>query len=222
MLGRYSFCAAVVAALGAAPAATAAPVRHAGVEVGPKWVTGVVVEIDEAGPKPVKLIDAKVTVTTLGLLRDGKFRPELVAETATDVGVLVARFKAEFNVPAENVRVVAGNAVAVVPNRADLEAAIQTKAGAKLTYATTEEEVRLTRDGLALLSYPRDGLVVTVGDGDTRGGYDAEAFAVGFGTVSFTATARAAAGDTFAAKAAAARAAEVAPALAAAPAPSRG
>lgn len=216
MTGRFTFIAALALAAGAPGAAVAAPARSAAIEIGPKWVVGVAVEADPAAPeKGAKVVAAKAAVTTVGLLDKGRFRPELVAATAADVAELFKRFTQDEKVPTADVRVVAGASLAAVPNRADLEAAIQ-KTGAKLAYLTAADEARLRLDGLALQK-AADWPLVNVGDGDITAAFEpaGEAFGVPFGVVSFTAAARAAAGDTFAAKAAAA-AADVAPALAAA------
>ena len=179
--------------LGCTPARglAAEPVRYAGIDVGSKGVKATIIEIVPGKANPVSSIYTKTTNPTVGLLKDGKFRQEAMAEVAADVDRFVKDFRSKYQVPLENIHVVGSSSLAEVPNRSGLVSEVEKRSGQKMSFIDVGREIRLSLEGLVLQGDKNQALLIDVGSGNTKGGYftdldKVETFSIPFGTVSFT------------------------------------
>lgn len=152
----------------------AAPVKVAGADIGSKGIRPVVVEYDDAVP------NGRVKVTTLpsinpnlGALKDGMFLPDRVAEAADNLAEVVERFAKEFEVKKENIKLVGSSSLTRVTNRDTLVKAVEEKTGITMTFLRDRtQETELEVAGLAVLGKPAQGLLITIGNGNSGAGAD--------------------------------------------------
>lgn len=165
----------------------AVPVAHAelygGIEIGAKGVKATAVDIT-GGPEgyDARVLFAKTANTTLsaGLAKTGKFDRKALEETVAEVERFFNQLKGEFKVSAERLHIVASSGlfVAVVnkpellaSNRALFADAIQKATSAKVDFLTGQREAELSVRGIVPRKYLDSALLIDIGSGDTKGGF---------------------------------------------------
>ncbi len=203
-------------------AQTAGPLEpgglYGGIEVGSKGVkaTAIRVTANEEG-YGIKLVYAEVVNTTIMQLKDNRFAPEIIRDTAQAISKLVARMNGEYKVPLERINIIGSSGVRA-DNPQDLINAVREKTGKMMSFLDVETEVQLSIVGTIPQRYrTKNGgwsdnrgisMLLDVGSGNTKGGYqiirqvptgeaDYDYVTVGIpkGTVSFTNEINQAAGE---------------------------
>lgn len=192
---------------------------YGGIEVGSKGIKATAIRAKETDEgHSVKLIYAEVINTTLMQLKDNKFAPDAIRDTALAVTKLLAKMRDELKVPDAHIGIV-GSSGLKAENPQDLVKAVRDRTGKQMSFLDVESEVQLSVVGTIPQRYrSRDGVwkdnrgisvLMDIGSGNTKGGYqllrqlptgtpDYDYVTVGIpkGTVSFTNEINQAVGDT--------------------------
>lgn len=192
---------------------------YGGIEVGSKGIKATAIRAKETDEgHSLKLIYAEVINTTLMQLKDNKFAPDAIRDTALAVTKLLAKMRDELKVPDAHIGIV-GSSGLKAENPQDLVKAVRDRTGKQMSFLDVESEVQLSVVGTIPQRYrSRDGVwkdnrgisvLMDIGSGNTKGGYqllrqlptgtpDYDYVTVGIpkGTVSFTNEINQAVGDT--------------------------
>ena len=192
---------------------------YGGIEVGSKGIKATAIRAKETDEgHSVKLIYAEVINTTLMQLKDNRFAPDAIRDTALAVTKLLAKMRDELKVPDAHIGIV-GSSGLKAENPQDLVKAVRDRTGKQMSFLDVESEVQLSVVGTIPQRYrSRDGVwkdnrgisvLMDIGSGNTKGGYqllrqlptgtpDYDYVTVGIpkGTVSFTNEINQAVGDT--------------------------
>jgi hypothetical protein len=168
---------------------------YGGIEIGSKGVKGTAIQVqldansNSEGYK-IKLLLGESINTTIMQTRENRFLPEAVKETGQAVQKLYERMTNELKVPANQIYVVGSSGVRAA-NQADLINEIKTRTGKTLEFLTIDAEVELSIAGSIPQRY-RAGrryydnrgisLLLDIGSGNTKGGYQVLRQAVGGAT----------------------------------------
>ncbi len=180
-----------------------------GVEIGSKGVKATAIEVSrgEEGYN-VKLVYSEVINTTIMQLKDNKFAPEVIKETAAAVNKLVMRMQNEYKLLPSHISII-GSSGLRADNPSDLIKAVKEATGKDMDFLDVESEVQLSIAGTVPQRYRTKygwtdnrgvSMLVDIGSGNTKGGYqilrqtnagagsDYDYVTVGIpkGTVSFT------------------------------------
>lgn len=190
---------------------------YGGIEIGSKGVKATAIRVteDEDG-YTVKLIYAEVVNTTIMQLKDNKYAPEVIRDTAQAVGQLLTRMHTQYAVPGDRISIV-GSSGLKAENPQDLVKAVREKTGKTMSFLDLETEVQLSIVGTIPQRYRTKtgwadnrgiSVLIDIGSGNTKGGYqvirqmptgspDYDYVTVGIpkGTVSFTNEVSQAAGE---------------------------
>lgn len=181
---------------------------YGGIEVGSKGIKATAIRVKETDEgHTVKLIYAEVINTTLMQLKDNKFSPEIIRDTALATARLLGKMKGDLRVPDAHIGIV-GSSGLKADNPQDLIKAVHEKTGKTMTFLDVETEVQLSVVGTIPQRYRYKGdwkdnrgisVLMDIGSGNTKGGYqvirqlptgtpDYDYVTVGIpkGTVSFT------------------------------------
>lgn len=175
---------------------------YGGIEIGAKGVKGVVMKIDVSpnGFDPKALMPLKTINTTLmsGVAQTGKFSPETIDETAKAVKKLYSQMQDQFKVAPERIHIIGSSGLQksdrhAVDNKDELARKIESVTGSKMSFLEFEQEVRDSITGTVPTEYLNTAILVDIGSGNTKGGYQAGNVAddfvtmsIPYGTVSFT------------------------------------
>jgi len=154
---------------------------YGGIEVGSKGVKATAIRATEGEDGyNVKLVYAEVVNTTIMQLKDNKFAPDVIRDTASAIGKLLTRMKVEYQIPEARIGVV-GSSGLRADNPQDLIKAVREKTGKTMSFLDVETEVQLSIVGTIPQRYRnRNGgwadnrgisMLLDVGSGNTKGGY---------------------------------------------------
>lgn len=190
---------------------------YGGIEVGSKGIKATAIRVKETEEgHTVKLIYAEVINTTIMQLKDNKFAPEVIRDTAMATARLLGKMKSDLRVPDAHIGIV-GSSGLKADNPQDLVKAIHEKTGKTMSFLDVETEVQLSVVGTIPQRYRYKDIwkdnrgisvLMDIGSGNTKGGYqvlrqlatgtpDYDYVTVGIpkGTVSFTNEINQATGD---------------------------
>lgn len=191
---------------------------YAGIEIGSKGVKATAIRVNQTDDGySVKLIYAEVVNTTIMQLKDNKFAPDVIRDTALAVNKLMARMRDELKVPETRIHIV-GSSGLRADNPQDLVKAVRDRTGKMMSFLDVETEVQLSVVGTIPQRFKtKNGwmdnrgisVLMDIGSGNTKGGYqlirqmptgtpDYDYVTVGIpkGTVSFTNEIAQAVGET--------------------------
>ncbi len=154
---------------------------YGGIEIGSKGVKATAIRVKENDDgHSVKLIYAEVINTTIMQLKDNKFAPDVIRDTAVATARLLAKMRDELKVPDTRIGIV-GSSGLKADNPQDLVKAIQERTGKKMSFLDVETEVQLSVVGTIPQRFrARDGswkdnrgisVLMDIGSGNTKGGY---------------------------------------------------
>jgi hypothetical protein len=153
---------------------------YGGIEVGSKGVKATAIRAIESNDEyAVKLVYAEVVNTTIMQLKDGKFAPDVIRDTAAAISKLLARMKAEYKVPESHICIV-GSSGLRADNPQDLIKAVREKTGKTMSFLDVETEVQLSIVGTIPQRYRTKtgwadnrgiSVLLDIGSGNTKGGY---------------------------------------------------
>ncbi|MEP7339049.1 MAG: hypothetical protein ABI977_15040 [Acidobacteriota bacterium] len=154
---------------------------YGGIEVGSKGVKATAIRATEGEDGyNVKLVYAEVVNTTIMQLKDNKFAPDVIRDTASAIGKLLTRMKVEYQIPEDRIGIV-GSSGLRADNPQDLIKAVREKTGKTMSFLDVETEVQLSIVGTIPQRYrTRNGgwadnrgisMLLDVGSGNTKGGY---------------------------------------------------
>src|SRR5262249_20459066 len=154
---------------------------HGGIEIGAKGVKATVIRVtlnkEGLATRVGNPEFNKTANTTLAALKDGKYRPDAIKETAEEVGKFFQKMQKDFRVPARNIYVIGSSGLPDAPNKKDLVDAIErvtrdaSGRGKQLMFIDQVDEVRLSIMGLVKDEYLDNSVFVDVGSGSTKCGY---------------------------------------------------
>lgn len=188
---RPSLWALALGLLFVARAAAADPSKVAGADVGSKGIRAVIVEYDSTvkGPGAVKVTIVGTRNPNLGALsKEGMFLPDRLAESVDDLSHFATEFR-KAGVKDADIHLVGSSSIIKSKNLDALTAAVKEKTGLTMTYLPDRaEEARLEARGLVYLGKPAEGLLITIGNGNSAARVDKPevAFEVPFGTGTLT------------------------------------
>ncbi len=192
---------------------------YGGIEIGSKGVKATAIRVKETDEgHAVKLIYAEVINTTIMQLKDNRFAPDVIRDTALATAKMLAKMRDDLKVPDAHIGIV-GSSGLKADNPQDLVKAVRDRTGKQMTFLDVETEVQLSVVGTIPQRYRnRDGswkdnrgisVLMDIGSGNTKGGYqtirqlptgtpDYDYVTVGIpkGTVSFTNDINQAAGES--------------------------
>jgi hypothetical protein len=153
---------------------------YGGIEVGSKGVKATAIRaIENDDGYAVKLVYAEVVNTTIMQLKEGKFAPDVIRDTAAAISKLLARMKTEYKVPESHIGIV-GSSGLRADNPQDLIKAVREKTGKTMSFLDVETEVQLSIVGTIPQRYRTKtgwadnrgiSVLIDVGSGNTKGGY---------------------------------------------------
>ncbi len=154
---------------------------YGGIEVGSKGVKATAIRATESEDGyNVKLVYAEVVNTTIMQLKDGKFAPDVIRDTATAIGKLLTRMKTEYDIPEDRIGII-GSSGLRADNPQDLVKAVREKTGKTMSFLDVETEVQLSIVGTIPQRYrAKNGgwidnrgisMLLDIGSGNTKGGY---------------------------------------------------
>src|SRR5436190_6835878 len=163
---------------------------HGGIEIGGRGVKATVLEVRPGGL--YRRLFSKTHNTTLSALDErGAFKKDALADAVGGIAGFYRVFRETYKLPPERIHIVGSSGVPRASNRADLVAAVKKATGQELRFIDEKTEVALTIAGVV----PRDdrdgSIVLDVGGGNTKGGYQPRGkplvyVAVPLGSVTFT------------------------------------
>lgn len=154
---------------------------YGGIEVGSKGVKATAIRaIEGEDGYNVKLVYAEVVNTTIMQLKDNKFAPDVIRDTAAAISRLVTRMKTEYKVPEERIGII-GSSGLRADNPQDLVKAVREKTGKVMSFLDVETEVQLSIVGTIPQRYRNKNggwmdnrgisMLLDIGSGNTKGGY---------------------------------------------------
>lgn len=177
---------------------------HGGIEIGSRGVKGTAINFSRKGSGyEVKIIYTEVINTSIMKVKDNKFTPEALLETAEAVNKMFARMQQEYQVPVEQIYIV-GSSGLRSDNKPDLVSAVTKATGKPMSFLTVEMEVQLSiagtiprrrEDETKPLDEREASMLLDIGSGNTKGGYQLSGsgptdefvtMGIPYGTVSFT------------------------------------
>jgi serine/threonine protein kinase len=176
---------------------------YGGIEIGSKGIKAIVLNVEAAedGYKPDARMPLKTVNTTLmsGVAQTGKFSTEALDATAKEVKKLYTQMRDQYKVATERIRIIGSSGLkkpdkSEVDNRDELVKRIESATGGKMSFLDAEQEVRLSVSGIIPTKYLRTAILIDIGSGNTKGGYQ-EGYQgddhfvtinIPYGTVSFT------------------------------------
>ena len=182
-------------------AAQTAGRRHAGIEIGGKGVKVTVLEVvDSPAGYDTKLVhdDTNNTTVVLGTLRDGRFLPQAIEETADAVALFYADVqRPELGVGPDDIYIVGSSGLPEkASNRDELADAVEARTGLRPTFITPAVEAGLGILGVVPDRFFDRSFLVDVGSGNTKGGalvrpggsseYEIAPISISYGTVTLT------------------------------------
>ncbi|MGE0126954.1 MAG: hypothetical protein AB7U82_02525 [Blastocatellales bacterium] len=200
------------------PASTSAEELHGGIEIGAKGIKSVAVRIvgDERGYS-VNILNADILNTTIVQTKNGKFTPEAIRDTGSVTQRFYQRLRQDYRIPPEQIHIV-GSSGLIGDNSQDLAEEVRKRTGQEMTFLDVETEAQLRIAGsiprryrIGATWYDNRGVAVLIdiGSGDTKGGYqllrrvaggapeyDYITWGIPKGTVTFTNEISKAAGET--------------------------
>ena len=153
---------------------------YGGIEVGSKGVKATAIRaIESEDGYNVKLVYAEVVNTTIMQLKDNKFAPDVIRDTAAAIGKLLTRMKTEYHIPEDRIGII-GSSGLRADNPQDLVKAVREKTGKTMSFLDVETEVQLSIVGTIPQRYRTKNswidnrgisMLLDVGSGNTKGGY---------------------------------------------------
>ncbi len=177
---------------------------HGGIEIGSRGVKATAINFSRKGSGyDVKIIYTEVINTSIMKVKDNKFTPEAMQETADAVNKMFTRMQQEYQVPVEQIYIV-GSSGLRSDNKSDLVSAVNKATGKSMSFLTVDLEVQLSiagtiprrrDDETKPLDEREASMLLDIGSGNTKGGYQLSGsgptdefvtMGIPFGTVSFT------------------------------------
>lgn len=152
---------------------------HGGIEIGSKGVKATAINFTRKGSSyDVKLLYSETINTTIMKVKDNRFTPEALKETALAVQKIYTRLQQEYQVPVEHIYVI-GSSGLRAENKQDLVTEIRAITGKNLSFLTVEMEVQLSiagtiparRDDLLTVNERDAAMLIDIGSGNTKGGF---------------------------------------------------
>lgn len=211
-------CADVITAQPRKPAPPPAEELHGGIEIGAKGIKSIAVRItgDERGYS-VNILNTEVLNTTIVQTKNGKFTPEAIRETGSVAQRFYQRLRQDYRIPPEHIHI-AGSSGLIGDNLQELAEEVRKRTGQEMAFLDVETEAQLRIAGSIPRRYRIGGawydnrsvaVLIDIGSGDTKGGYqvlrqsstgaaeyDYITWGVPKGTVTFTSEVSKAAGET--------------------------
>jgi hypothetical protein len=165
---------------------------YGGIEIGSKGVKGTVIQVtpetgSAAEGSKIKLLLGESINTTIMQTRDNRFLPEALRETGKAVQQLYGRMQTVLKVPESQIYIVGSSGVRA-ENQADLINEIKARTGKTMDFLTLEAEVELSiagaipqryRAGRRYFDNREISLLLDIGSGNTKGGYQVRRQALG-------------------------------------------
>jgi serine/threonine protein kinase len=184
------------------PLTTANKSSYGGIEIGSKGIKAIALKVDASkeGYETKALMPLKTVNTTLmsGVAQTGKFSPEAIDDTAKAVKNLYTQMRDQYGVATERIHIIGSSGLkkpdsSDVDNKDELVKKIESATGARMSFLDAEHEVLYTISGTIPSQYLSTGILVDIGSGNTKGGYQEGnqgdrfvTMSIPFGTVSFT------------------------------------
>ncbi len=153
---------------------------YGGIEIGPTGIEATAIRVsDNENGYSVKLIYAEVINTTAPSLKDNKFSPEIIQNTALAVQKLLTRMRQEYKVPLERIGVI-GSSGLRADNPEDLIKAVKDLTGVTMSFPDVETETQLSIAGAIPQRYRvksgwvdnrGQSVLLDIGSDNTKGGY---------------------------------------------------
>jgi hypothetical protein len=153
---------------------------YGGIEIDSQGIKAAAILVsDNENGYNVKPIYAEVINTTMMQLKDNKFSPEIVQDTALAVQKLLTRMRQEHKVPLERIAVI-GSSGLRAGNPEDLIKAVKEKTGVTMSFLDVETEVQLSIAGAIPQRYRvksgradnrSQSVLLDIGSDNTKGGY---------------------------------------------------
>jgi hypothetical protein len=153
---------------------------YGGIEVGAKGIKSIAVRItdDERGYN-VKILTAEIINTTIVQTKSSRFTPEAIRETGATVQRFYQRLQQDYRVPPAHIHI-AGSSGLIGDNLQELAEEVRKRTGQTMSFLDVETEAQLRIAG----SIPRRyrvgntwydnrsvAVLIDIGSGDTKGGY---------------------------------------------------
>ncbi len=153
---------------------------YGGIEIGSKGIKATAIRVsDNENGYSVKLIYAEVINTAAPQLKDNKFSPEIIQETALAVQKLLTRMRQEYKVPLERIGVI-GRSGLRAGNPEDLIKAVKDLTGVTMSFPDVETEAQLSIAGAIPQRYRAksgwadnrgQSVLLDIGSDNIKGGY---------------------------------------------------
>ena len=173
---------------------------HAGIEIGAKGIRGIAVDIaTKNGDPKILFLENKNTTLVANLAATKQFSADALSETATIVGGLAKKFRADFKVPEACLHIVGssglfaaleGNEKLIKTNKEQLVRAIRDATGVTMDFVSVVREAELTITSVVPAKNRTEAVLLDIGSGNTKGGAEQPGtgiitFGIPFGTVTF-------------------------------------
>jgi exopolyphosphatase/pppGpp-phosphohydrolase len=176
---------------------------HGGIEIGAKGVKAAILDVyrTATGYEVKKASSLGTTNTTLSARvgAAGELDPAAVKATVGAVSTYLAVMEKKHKVPSGNIYVVGSSGIfaaveadskAVAAGQKELAAAVRKGTGRELDFITVAQEAELSIVGTIPRAYRASSLLIDIGSGNTKGGYQLETrkyttFGVPYGSVTF-------------------------------------
>ncbi len=169
---------------------------HAGIEVGGRGIKATAIDatVTKEGYVYTRLY-ADTYNTTLSVLHEGAFRKEAIADAANGIARFFKTFREKYKVPAERIHVVGSSGLPKATNWDDFVAAVRKATGKQIHFIDDRTEVALSIAGIVPRTYRDVAILLDIGGGNTKGGFQLVGqplayFSVPFGAVSYAVRAR--------------------------------
>jgi hypothetical protein len=152
---------------------------HGGIEIGSKGVKATALHFTRKGNGyDVKILYSETINTTIMKVKDNKFTPEAITETAEAVRKIFTRLQQEHQISPEHIYIV-GSSGLRSDNKQDLVSEVKKATGKAMSFLTVEMEVQLSIAGTIPQQREDDkpgnerhaAMLIDIGSGNTKGGY---------------------------------------------------
>jgi hypothetical protein len=181
ILSFLLMAALLLAANGAESSAKTNPNKklHGGIEIGSRGVKATAIRFDrKRASYDVNILYTDVINTNIMRVKDNRFTPEAVKETAEAVQKFFARLQSEHQIAPEQIYIV-GSSGLRAENKNDLVEEVRKLTGKTMSFLSVEMEVQLSiagtipqqRDDLLVQNERAAAMLIDIGSGNTKGGY---------------------------------------------------
>lgn len=146
---------------------------YAGIEIGSKGIKISVIEVKNIKKGDYTIVEywTENVGIAKGISIDGNLADEDINTAGSVVLGNLAKIRSKYNIPDENIFIVASSGVAMAKNTSALAGKIKLLTNRDLDFITAETEGKMLLKGLIPPSDYKDAVVLDIGGGNTKGGY---------------------------------------------------